>query len=92
MRRKLICLMLCLVALMTLAFTGCSGEAEETGSEDKQQSARTPVTVNMWLVSEKAVDAEMIAVGGFGINARVIARISIIAAQKLFLIMRSFPK
>lgn len=58
MRRKLICLMLCLVALMTLAFTGCSGEAEETGEEDKQQSARTPVTVNMWLVSENEVDAE----------------------------------
>ncbi|MBE6680144.1 MAG: hypothetical protein E7598_06445 [Ruminococcaceae bacterium] len=58
MRRKLICLMLCLLALMTLAFTGCSGEAEETGEEEKQQSARTPVTVNMWLVSEKEVDAE----------------------------------
>ncbi len=59
MRTKLICLMLCLVALMTMAFSGCSGEPVETGSEkEEQQSARTPVTVNMWLVSEKEVDAE----------------------------------
>ncbi len=58
MRRKLICLMLCLVALMTLALTSCSGEVEETGENEKQQSARTPVTVNMWLVCEEKVDAD----------------------------------
>ncbi len=58
MRNKLICLMLCLVALMTLALTGCGGKTEETGANDEQKSARTPVTVNMWLVCENKVDAE----------------------------------
>lgn len=58
MRTKLICLMLCLVALMTVAFSSC-GEAEETGTEqNEQQSARTPVSINMWVVCEKEIDPE----------------------------------
>ena len=58
MRRKLICLLLCVLSLITVAFSGC-GAAEETSAEDaEQKTARTPMSINMWIVSEEKVDSE----------------------------------
>ena len=61
MRRKLICLMLCLLmAMSTVAFTAC-GESEDDSTENaenNQTSARAAVSINMWVVCEKPVDAE----------------------------------
>ena len=60
MRRKLICLLLCLLmAMSTVAFTACGESDDDTTSDETSQStARAAVSVNMWVVSEKAVDAE----------------------------------
>ncbi len=59
MRRKLMCLLLCLLAMVTIAFTAC-GETEEgeDAEEAGQSSARSTVSLNMWVVCEKEVDAE----------------------------------
>ncbi len=57
MKRKLIVLMLCLVAVFALSFAGC-GKSEDTDTTDTEASAREAVTLNMWLVSEKEISAE----------------------------------
>ena len=56
MRKKFTCLLLCLVAMLSLMFGGC-GEEDGTDLEN-ETSARKAVTVNMWLISEKEVSAE----------------------------------
>ncbi|MBQ8836797.1 MAG: hypothetical protein IJ002_04740 [Clostridia bacterium] len=60
MRRKLISLLLCfLMALSTVAFTACGENEDGEGtSEEPQSTARAAVSVNMWVVCEKEVDAE----------------------------------
>ena len=62
MRTKLISLLLCLSALLTLSFTSC-GESNdsEDSSETEQKTARTAVSVKMYVVSEKEVDEETAA-------------------------------
>ena len=56
MSKKLLCLMLCLVALLTLSFAGCG----EDNSDDlnEEASARPTVSINMMLVSEKEISPE----------------------------------
>ena len=56
MRKKFTCLLLCLVAMLSLAFGGC-GEEDSTDLED-EVSARKAVTLNMWVISEKEISAE----------------------------------
>lgn len=59
MRTKLICLMLCLVAVLSFAFTSCGKtENSEDTKEDQQTSARPTVSLNMWVVCEEKVDEE----------------------------------
>lgn len=58
MRKKLICLLLCLVSIiLPLAMTGC-GESDENDGTDEESAARAAVSVNLWLISEKEVSAE----------------------------------
>ena len=57
MRKKLICLLLCLVAvILPLAMTGCGNS--DTTDTDEESSARPAVSVNLWLISDKEVSAE----------------------------------
>lgn len=58
MRRKLICLLLCLTAaLLPIAMTGC-GSDNSTDTTDEEASARPAVSINLWLISEKEVSTE----------------------------------
>ena len=58
MRRKLICLLLCLTAaLLPIAMTGC-GSDDSTDTTDEEASARPAVSINLWLISEKEVSTE----------------------------------
>ena len=56
MRKKFTCLLLCLVAMLSLTFGGC-GEEDSTDLEN-EVSARKAVTLNMWVISEKEISAE----------------------------------
>ena len=57
MRKKLICLLLCLVAvILPLAMTGCGNST--TTDTDEESSSRPAVSINLWLVSDKEVSAE----------------------------------
>ena len=58
MRRKLICLLLCLLAVFSLCLAGCSGEEDGDDSLQEESSARAAVSLNMWVISDKAVSAE----------------------------------
>ncbi len=57
MKRRILALMLCLVTLMTM-LVGC-GE-DEISEEDlnKEQSVRTAVSLNMWVVTENKISEE----------------------------------
>lgn len=59
MKRKLIALLLCLTALLTLSFSSC-GKKDESDALEEEASARTAVTLTMWVVSEEEIgtDAE----------------------------------
>ncbi len=56
MRKIFISLLLCLVALLTLALGGCG--KSEVENPDTEASARAAVTLNMWLISEKEISPE----------------------------------
>ena len=56
MSKKLLSLLLCLVAIFTLCFAGC-GE-EEDDSTNEEASARKAVSINVMLISEKEVSKE----------------------------------
>lgn len=57
MRKKLICLLLCLVVvILPLAMTGCGNST--TTDTDEESSSRPAVSINLWLVSDKEVSAE----------------------------------
>ena len=58
MRTKLVCLLLCLVSLATIAFTACSESEETQDSTENQQSARSTASINFWIVCDKEVDSE----------------------------------
>lgn len=59
MRKKLICLLLCLIAmLLPFAMTGC-GSDDSTDTTDEESSARAAVSINLWLISENEVPAEV---------------------------------
>ena len=56
MRKKIVSLLLCLVALFSLSLAGCGEDATE--DDNTEASARPAVTLNMWLISEKEISAE----------------------------------
>ena len=57
MKSKLMILMLCLVAVLSLSFGGC-GKEDDTKKTDVEASAREAVTLNMWLISDEEISAE----------------------------------
>ena len=54
MKRRILALMLCLVTLLTMLV---SCQKEEISDEDlnKEQSVRTAVSINMWVVTENKI-------------------------------------
>lgn len=58
--KKILCLMLCAVMLLSLVLTaGCSATSEEEATENISKTAsKSATTLTMWLVSEKPVSEE----------------------------------
>ena len=54
MKKKLLCLLLCVVMLIA-ALTACSGETDPTASAD---SSRKTVTLTMWVICDEPVSTE----------------------------------
>lgn len=70
MRKKFTCLLLCLVAMLSLMFVGCGeSEVDLDTNTNEEVSARKAVTINMWLVSEKEISAETEALVEEAFNA-----------------------
>ena len=69
MRKRLMCLALCLAMLLLPVLTGCNNKnksVEETVSDAASESA---VTLTMWMVSEDPVDAETVSAINQAVNA-----------------------
>ena len=64
MKKRLVCLFLCLVMLLSVVLTSCSKKDEEEAKENITQDASdTAITLTMWVVSEEKVsDAAAAAV------------------------------
>ena len=64
MKKRLICLFLCFVMLLSVALTSCSKKDEEEATEDiKTEASEAAITLTMWVVSEEKVsDAAAAAV------------------------------
>jgi len=57
MKRRILSLMLCLVTLLTV-FAGCQKKEVDEEELNKEQSVRTAVSLNMWVVTENKISAE----------------------------------
>ena len=58
MKKRLFCLALCLVMLAATVLTGCSSKTlDEVQSDFTKSASEKAITLTMWLVSEKEVDA-----------------------------------
>ncbi len=64
MKKRLICLFLCLVMLLSVVLTSCSKKDEETAKDDiGVEASEAAITLSMWVVSEEKVsDAAAAAV------------------------------
>ena len=57
MKRRILALMLCLVTLLTM-LVSCQDEEISDEELNKEQSVRTAVSINMWVVTENKISAE----------------------------------
>lgn len=58
MRKKLICLLLCLSVLLPAMLAGCGEQTNASDGTEEESSARAATTLSMWVVSEKRVSLE----------------------------------
>lgn len=59
MKKRLTCLLLCLVMLLSLGLTACSKKSEEEAAQDISTDASASAkTLTMWIVSENEVSAD----------------------------------
>ena len=58
MRKKLICLLLCLSVLLPAMLAGCGEQTDASDGTEEEASARAAMTLSMWVVSEKHVSLE----------------------------------
>ncbi len=66
MKKKLLCMFLCIIMMLSFVLTSCSvesgGEDTVVGEEDLTEEAdRTPVTLTFWLPAETAMSEETVA-------------------------------
>ncbi len=60
MKKRLLCLFLCLVMLLSVVFTSCSDKTDEDAQEQISQTAsKNAMTLTMWIVSEEVVDEDI---------------------------------
>ncbi len=59
MKKRLLCLFLCVVMLLSVVLTGCNKKDDEQATEDiSQDASSTATTLSMWVVSEEPVSAQ----------------------------------
>ncbi len=70
MKKRLVCLVLCLVMLMTSVLAGCSKKDDESATDDiKNKASESAMTLTMWIVSEEKVAPATAAAVSAQINA-----------------------
>ena len=58
MRKKLICLLLCLSVLLPATLAGCGEQSDNSDGMEEESSTRPAVTLSMWVISEKDISPE----------------------------------
>lgn len=51
MRKKLICLLLCLSVLLPATLAGCGEQSDNSDGMEEESSTRPAVTLSMWVIS-----------------------------------------
>ena len=57
MKIKFLAILLCLVTVLSV-FAGCKSKEIDEDEINQEQSVRTAVSINMWVVTENKVSAE----------------------------------
>ena len=59
MNKRLLCLLLCLIMLMSVAFAGCAKKTDEESTEEiTEQASKSTVTLSLYLMSEEEISDE----------------------------------
>ena len=70
MKKRLLCLFLCFVMLLSVGLTSCSQKSDKEAEDDvKDKASETAKTLTMWLVSEEEVSASTAAAVTKAVNS-----------------------
>ncbi len=60
MKKRLLCLFLCFVMVLSVVLSGCSDKTDDEAQENISETAsKNAMTLTMWVVSEETVDADI---------------------------------
>ncbi len=69
MKTRLLCLLLCLVTMLSLVLTGCSSKNSDEAKDDvANKASQSAITLSMWVVSEEPVSDRDAAAVSFALN------------------------
>ncbi|MBR3893850.1 MAG: hypothetical protein IKJ35_01750 [Clostridia bacterium] len=70
MKKRLVCLVLCLVMLLPMVLSSCSKKDDESATEDiEKKASESAMTLTMWIVSEEKIAPATAAAVSAQINA-----------------------
>ena len=70
MKKRLFCLFLCLVTVLSLVLTSCSSKTDDDAESDiKDAASATAISLSMWVVSDEKIPEDRIAKVTEAINA-----------------------
>lgn len=70
MKKRLVCLFLCLVMVLAVVLTGCSEKSDEEAKADISENAsQAAMTLSMWVVCDEEVSADNAAAVNEALNA-----------------------
>ena len=69
MKRRWICLALCLAMLLLPVLTGCNRNKKSVEDKVSDAASESAVTLTMWMVTEDPVDAETVSEINKAVNA-----------------------
>lgn len=69
MKNRLLCLVLCLVLVLSAFLTGCSKEEEDSKETVSNTSSESARSLTMWVVSENEVDSETASAVSAALNS-----------------------
>lgn len=88
MKKKFLCMFLCIVMMLSLVLTSCSinsGDVETVeGEEELTESDRTPVTLTFWLPADTEIDADTVAMVQGAMNTYLKSNFSTAVELKIF--------